>query len=55
MCAAEFCNLSWWWLLPIVMIVLCFFMARGCGTGKWICTCGPCCKGHDQAGISEEG
>jgi uncharacterized membrane protein len=30
---AVWCDFGWWWIFPIVMIILCFFMMRGrmCG------------------------
>jgi len=40
MYVSEFCNFSYWWIFPIVMMVLCFFMIRGrrgsmmCGFGS---------------------
>ena len=40
MYASEFCGFSFWWVLPILMIALCFFMMRGrrgsmmCGFGS---------------------
>ena len=36
----EFCNFSLWWVIPIVMMAICFFMSRGrmgsmmCGHGS---------------------
>ena len=29
MYTSEFCNFSYWWVFPIVMMVLCFLMMRG--------------------------
>ena len=40
MYGAEFFDFSLWWVFPLVMIVLCFFMMRGrrgsmmCGSGS---------------------
>ena len=40
MFGAGFCNFSFWWLIPIAMMILCFFMMRGrkgsmmCGFGS---------------------
>ncbi len=40
MFGAGFCNFSFWWLIPLAMMVLCFFMMRGrkgammCGFGS---------------------
>ena len=33
---AFWADIGWWWIFPVVMIVLCFFMVRGrrfCMTG----------------------
>ncbi len=45
MYCAEFFNSSWWWIWPVIMIAICFFMMRRwrgpmmCGyrpsTGEW--------------------
>jgi len=32
----EFCNFSFWWLIPVVMMALCFFMMRR-RKGSMIC------------------
>ena len=37
MYASEFCNFSYWWIFPIVIMVLCFFMMRG---RRWPMICG---------------
>lgn len=29
MCGSELCTFSFWWIVPIVMMILCFFMMRG--------------------------
>ena len=34
----EFCG-GYWWILPLVMIVLCFLFMRGC-TGRRMCCWG---------------
>jgi putative membrane protein len=40
MFGSEFCDFSFWWIFPVVMIALCFFMMRGrrgsmmCGFGS---------------------
>lgn len=40
----EFCDGGYWWIFPLVMMVLCFFFMRGCscrsdqgsyGLGPW--------------------
>ena len=40
MYASELCGFSGWWIVPIIMMILCFFMMRGrrgsmmCGFGS---------------------
>ena len=40
MFGTELCNFSYWWIFPVIMIALCFFMMRGrkgarmCGFGS---------------------
>ena len=29
MCGSELCAFSFWWIVPVVMMILCFFMMRG--------------------------
>ena len=29
MVGSELCTFSFWWIVPIVMMILCFFMMRG--------------------------
>ncbi|CAB5139797.1 hypothetical protein D3OALGA1CA_3797 [Olavius algarvensis associated proteobacterium Delta 3] len=41
MYGSELGNFSFWWIVPIVMIVLCFFMMRG-RRGSMMCGFGPC-------------
>jgi hypothetical protein len=42
MFGAEFSDFSLWWIFPVIMMVLCFFMMRGrrgsmmCGHGSEI-------------------
>ena len=38
-----FCNFSFWWIIPVVMMALCFFMIRG-RKGSMICGLGPHAK-----------
>ena len=41
MYSSEFCNFQYWWIFPLVMIILCFFVMRSwrtskmCGFGPW--------------------
>ena len=39
MFGTGFCNFSFWWLIPVGMMVLCFFMMRG-RKGSMICGLG---------------
>jgi putative membrane protein len=32
MFSPEFCNFPYWWIFPLVMIALCFFMMRRRGS-----------------------
>jgi len=40
MLGSEYCNFPYWWLFPLVMIILCFLVMRGrrgtmmCGFGS---------------------
>lgn len=40
MFGAGFCNFSFWWIVPVAMMVVCFFLMRGrkglmiCGFGS---------------------
>ncbi len=36
MFGSEYCSLSFWWILPLIMIVLCFLMMRR-GGGLTMC------------------
>lgn len=36
----EFCQ-GYWWIFPVVMILLCFFFMRGSGGRRW-CGFGEC-------------
>ena len=43
MFGTGFCNFSFWWLIPVAMMILCFFMMRG-RKGSMMCGFGP----HDK-------
>ena len=43
MFGADFCNFSPWWLIPLAMMALCFFMMKG-RKGSLMCGFGP----HDK-------
>ena len=40
MYALEASNFSYWWIVPIVMMILCFLMMRG-RMGRMMCGFGP--------------
>ena len=40
MFGTEFCNFSFWWLIPVAMMALCFFTMRG-RKGSMMCGFGP--------------
>ena len=52
MAGSEFCDFSLWWIFPVVMIALCFFMMRGRRSGS-ICGFGPRHKGHNLINASD--
>ncbi len=52
MYGAEFFDLSLWWVFPLVMIVLCFFMMRG-RRGSMMCGFGSKDAESDQAQTSD--
>ena len=43
----EFFGFSFWWIFPLVMIVLCFFMMWGCRRST-MCGFGPWGSGRDR-------
>ena len=47
MYGSELCVFSFWWIIPIVMMILCFFMMRG---RKWTIMggFGPCIRDLQQ-------
>ena len=48
MYGAEFFDFSLWWIFPLVMIVLCFFMMRG-RRGSMMCGFGSHGVDNDRA------
>ena len=52
MYASEFCNFSYWWIFPIIMMALCFFMMR---SRRWpmMCGFGPRNIDNHQTGRSD--
>lgn len=48
MYGSNLCIFSFWWIVPVVMILLCFFMMRGC-KGKMISGFGCCGRDWQQA------
>jgi len=45
MYGSELCAFSFWWIVPIVMMILCFFMMRG---RKGMMMSGFGCCGRDR-------
>lgn len=37
----EYCSFSFWWIIPVLMIILCIFMMRG-RRGSMMCGFGSC-------------
>jgi len=52
MYASEFTCISLWWLFPIVMMILCFFMMRN-RRGMGMCCFGPRNIANDQTAESD--
>ena len=52
MAGSEFCSFSFWWIFPVVMMALCFFMMRGRRSGS-ICGFGPRHEGHNLINASD--
>ena len=52
MYGAEFFDFSLWWVFPLVMIVLCFFMMRG-RRGSMMCGFGSHGADSNRAQISD--
>lgn len=48
----EFCTFSFWWIFPIIMMVLCFFMMRG-RRGPMMCGFFPRATNYPQSKSSE--
>ncbi len=40
MCCGEFFNSSWWWVWPVLMMAVCFFLMRR-WRGPMMCGFGP--------------
>lgn len=40
MYGSEFCDFSFWWIFPVIMMILCFVMMRR-RTGSMMCGFGP--------------
>lgn len=45
MYGSEFCTFSFWWIIPLLMMLLCFFMMRG-RRGSMMCGFGT--RGRDR-------
>ena len=44
----ELCAFPFWWMFPLIMVVLCFFMMRG-RKGSMMCGFGPRSKFRDSS------
>ena len=51
MSGSEFHMASYWWLFPLVMIILCFLVMRG-RRGSSMCGCGFRGRGRHEIGKS---
>ena len=49
---SELCDSSFWWIFPLVMIALCFFMMRG-RKGSLMCGFGSKNEDNSQMGDSD--
>lgn len=49
---SELCDSSFWWIFPLVMIALCFFMMRG-RKGSLMCGFGSKNEDNHQMGDSD--
>jgi uncharacterized membrane protein len=47
MYGSEFCNFSFWWIFPVLMVILCFVMMRR-RRGSMMCGFGSCCTDSDR-------
>ena len=52
MYCSEFFNSSWWWIWPVLMIAMCYFMMRG-RRGSMMCGFGPHDKGRSNINVSD--
>ena len=52
MYASDLTCFSFWWIIPLIMMVLCFFMMRG-RRGAMMCGFGPRAAGEGQTGASD--
>ncbi len=49
MIGSELCTFSFWWIVPVVMVLLCFFMMRRC-RGSMMRGFGCCNRDWQRAG-----
>jgi uncharacterized membrane protein len=52
MYGSQLCAFSFWWIVPIIMMILCFFMIRG-RRGSMMCGFGPRAIDCQQTETSE--
>ncbi len=49
-CIPFWFGIGWWWIFPIVMMALCFFMMRRCMCGMKDRS--PCFRGADSRSVA---
>jgi hypothetical protein len=54
MYGSELCAFSFWWIVPIVMMILCFFIMRG-RRGRMMSGFGCCGRDWQHAKDKDEG
>jgi uncharacterized membrane protein len=52
MYGSEFCSFSFWWIFPVLMVILCFVMMRR-RTGSMMCGFGSCGTDSDRLRASD--
>ena len=49
---SQLCTFSFWWIVPIIMIILCFFMMRS-QRGSMMCGFGPRNRDYQESKASD--
>jgi uncharacterized membrane protein len=52
MYGSEFCDFSFWWIFPVLMVILCFVMMRR-RKGSMMCGFGSCGTESDRLRASD--